>query len=489
MRRARASFVRYLIVMGLVLSQSTTVTAREILLIDDSAGGFGPVAGLLTAEGHTVTELTDELAAGYSNVSDAAFLADFDMVIFAVRDVFGAVPPATANTAMETYIRNGGDLLITGVTGSTDLVDRSFPDLARAIGPDRNFFAPESDQTVTSIDNYITNGPHGDFRGVAIANSNGFDQLFANTGLGTIPLVQADGAQSDKIIFTDLPGAGGSVGAWQGGGGPAAQPDFFDGGTFQGMLLNWAEGGTTTQTEVTPRVFSTALHPLDSVVSIDVYIGDPNDGGALVGSVGPINIEGTMDIVGALDGSGDGTLAITNSSVGVVGALNQLVDLGILGTLQLDVEVLDFYVANQTVGVAANSFDLSTSPYYVAGFTDGEFTIHSPTGALEGLLDGVVPIFADVPELFYGGPDDLDNSVLDGTFDEGVGLFTNLAELNLNYDDIALPLFDVDGLGEIWGVLNGEIHVAEAPEPSGLILGGFAAIGFWSFRRRQRPTV
>ncbi len=487
MCRKAGSIPFCLLVLSFLLP-SARVTAREILLIDDSAGGFGPVAGLLTAEGHTVTELTDELAAGYSNVSDAAFLADFDMVIFAVRDFFGAVPPVAANSAMETYIRNGGDLLITGVTGvigSADLVGRSFPDLARVLGPEVGFSVPDTDQTVTNIDNYITNGPHGDFRGATIANSDGFEQLFANTGLGTVSLVQAAGGQPDKIIFTDLPGAGGSVGAWQGSGGGAAQPDFFDGGTFQGMLLNWAEGGTTTQTEVTPRVFSTALHPEDSFVSMDLYIGDPNNGGALAGSVGPINIEGTMDIVGALDGSGNGTLAITNSSVGVIDALNQLVDLGILGTLQLDVEVLDLYFANQTVGVAANSYDLSASPYYVAGFTGGEFTIHSPTGALEGFLDGVVPFFAD---MFYGGPDDLDSSVLEGTFDEGVGLFTNLAELNLNYDDFALPIFDVDGLGEIWGVLNGEIHVAEAPEPSSLVLGGIAAVGFWVAHRRRKPA-
>jgi len=308
MRRTKILSHLCLVALSLFLLTWKPVAARDILLIDDYAGGFGTTASLLSSAGHTVTELTDEVSGGYSRVSDPGFLSNYEMEVYASRHT--EAPPMVANNALETYISNGGDLLVTGFQSPVLISERSAPDLIRAMGPEYIYISNEPSLTVSGVDNYITNGPFGDFRGTSIANSDVQNALFANTGLGTIPLVQAADGQPDKIIFTDLPGAAGSVGAWQGGSratGAAAQPEFFDGGTYQGMLLNWAEGGMTSQTEVTPRVFSTAAHPLSSSAAIDLYLGDPNDGGAFVATVGPVNVEGTMDIVGALDGSGDGS--------------------------------------------------------------------------------------------------------------------------------------------------------------------------------------
>lgn len=472
------------------LSCTHLVQSRDILLIDDLAGGFGPTANLLSIEGHTVTELTGEVASGYSRVSDPAYLANYDMVVYAART--NVTPPPVAAAALETFIQNGGDLLMTGFQHQLEVTDRSIPNLLRALGPEWSYSAPEFDQSVSNVDNYITNGPHGDFRGASIANPNGFDQLFANTGLGTVSLVQASAGQPDKIIFTDLPGSGGSVGAWQGGNRfstNVAQPDFFDGGTFQGMLLNWAEGGTTDQTEVAPRVFTTAQHPLASSVSVDFYLGDPSNGGELAGRVGPINIEGTMDIVGALDGSGDGTLAITSSSVKAVNALNQTADFGFLGTAQLDLDILDIYMSNQPTAVQGKGFDLAASPYYLAGIAEGELSVHSPSGALEVLLENVVPIETELPKSYFGGPEDYEDAQFIGTFDEGLGLFTDDPEVNLIYDDIALYLLEIDGLGELWGVINGEIHVAYVPEPSAFALGMIALVGLIGIAGRRRKRA
>ncbi|MEQ9379720.1 MAG: hypothetical protein RJP95_02570 [Pirellulales bacterium] len=486
MRKESLVVVAFLF-FDLLLGQLSSVSARDILLIDDFSGGFGATAGILSSAGHTVTELTDEVAGGYSRVSDTTFLGNYDMVIYAARN--GVVPPPTANSAMESYIRNGGDLLVTGFGGNPSIPDRSAPDLLRAMGPEFGYYVPDTDQVVNNVDNYITNEPYGDFRGATITNSNGFDQLFANKGLGTVSLVEAAGGQPDKIIFTDLPGAGGSVGAWQGRvftSGNPAQPDFYDGGTFQGMLLNWAEGGTTTQTEVTPSVFSTATHPLQSNLSVDLYLGDPNNGGTYAATAGPINIEGTMDIVGALDGSGDGSLAITNASLGASGISDLLVDFGQLGTVLLDVNLVEIYIANQTTNVTANSFDIATSPYYVAGLTEADIELHSPEGGLQALLAGLVPLDFELEDVYYGGPDDFVDPVFVGTYDEGSGLFTGRPELNLTFDNAAFPLFDVDGLGDIYAVINGEIHVAFVPEPSSWLLGCLAVFGFVALCRRNR---
>ncbi len=469
-----------------ILAAASSGHARDILLIDDYEGGFGATAGVLIAAGHTVTEFTDEVLEGYSRVSDSALLANYDMVIYSARH--SVVPPSAATNSLNTYIANGGDLLVTGASDSVTPMDRAFPDLLRALGPEFSYDIQETDQTVSGIDNYITNGPHGDFRGTAIANSTTEDALFANIGLGTIPLVQGAGGEPDKIIYTDLPGVGGSIGFWQGRQREEelhAQPDFMDGGTYQGMLLNWAEGGTTSHTEVAPRVFSTALHPLESTMTVDLYFGNPNDGGVYATTIGSaIEIEGTMDIVASLDGSGNGDVAITNASLSATNLTDLLADFGTLGTALIDVGILDVYLANQTTTVLGNNFDLVDSPYYLAGFNQAEVTIHSPTGALEILFGESLPL-SESALLFYAGPTNFVDPIFDGTFDEGVGLFTDLAELNLVYDNAALRLFEIEDVGDVYAVLNGEIHVAYVPEPAGLIMGVLSMAGFLAGCRRR----
>lgn len=77
------------------------------------------------------------------------------------------------------------------------------------------------------------------------------------------------------------------------------------------------------------------------------------------------------------------------------------------------------------------------------------------------------------------------DSQFTGTYDEGIGLSADGAEVNLFYDDIAIPVIDVEGLGELWGVIHGEIHVAYVPEPSGVILGFLTMAGFLAAGRRR----
>ncbi|MCW8984236.1 MAG: hypothetical protein OQK55_02755 [Thermoanaerobaculales bacterium] len=234
---------RSLLVM-LALAIANVGLAANVLLIEDQ-GGFGGAAGILTGDGHTVTEINNEFANGYANLLNGAFLAGFDIVVWGARgDGSGTVTPAGVITSLESYIQAGGHLLVTGydTIGSPD--DPGLAGLVRSstfgdqVSSDPNW-------VTGAFDNYILNGPYGDFRSLSfVATGYDDDNLTADGGAGAIALVTFP--PGDRVIFTDLPGAAGSVGYWNGGvsGSGNAQPDFSDGGNPQNIFRNWVEGSS-----------------------------------------------------------------------------------------------------------------------------------------------------------------------------------------------------------------------------------------------------
>ncbi|MBX7166105.1 MAG: PEP-CTERM sorting domain-containing protein [Pirellulales bacterium] len=464
----------WLVFVSLCVSSCPTM-ARDILLIDDFATGFGPAVGLLTGAGHNVTQIFNERAGGYTHLSDASYLSNFDMVVYSVRS--RVIPNAAILGVAENYAAQGGDLLLTSLGESISLDDPNDTlaafQFARLMGPEYVFGTPPVPQQVTTIDNFITHGPFGDFRGAASANSNGYDQFHANTAIGAVPLVSVADGRTDKVVFTDLPGSGGSIGIWQGhqfqAPGLPAQPDFFDGDVFQGLFLNWAQGGTTTQTEITPQVFTTEAHPQASSITLDIYLGNPTTDGVLLASAGPFPVHGTAKVVGSVDGSGDGTVALAEGIAHVDDVNNALLDLGVLGSLRIDVSNTTMFLNSRAVDVLGNQYDI-TQNYYTAGLLSGSFNVHSPTGAVAALLPGTFPVVLDVPSFYLGGPDDFDGATFDGTFDEGAGLLAPGAEFNLNVDRAGLPLIYLPGLGDLYAVPRSDLHFAAVPEPSSLVL-------------------
>jgi len=235
-------------------------SATDVLLIEDQ-GGFGTASTVLTNDGHNVTVVNNEYANGYANLQDQAFLETFDMVVWGARGAgFGNVTPGGVITSLESYIQNGGNLLVTGydTIGSPD--DPGLAALVRS-STDGDRVSSDSNWNVANVDNYILNGPYGDFRGSSFtASGYDDDNLTADTGAGAVALVTYP--PGDRIIFTDLPAPAGSVGYWNGGNSGTttnAQPDFSDAGAPEGIFRNWVAGSTTGAPATIPTLGPIAL--------------------------------------------------------------------------------------------------------------------------------------------------------------------------------------------------------------------------------------
>lgn len=254
---------------------------NNVLLIDDQFG-FGGAAAVLTGDLHTVTELTFEAFFGYPNLLNPGFLAGFDIIVWGARgtdDLTGSsLVPAQVVVNLENYIQGGGHLIVTGLNSL------AFTPVLQALVRsstfgDRASFDPTWNTAAT--DNFILNGPYGDFRSLSfLANGYDDDNVTADTGAGAQALVT--NPSGDRIIFTDLTDPAGSVGYWNGGDFTFsnAQPDFSDGGNPQDIFRNWVCG-----------IGSCAVPGGTGSGSLD-YTIDANDGLAL--RTGTANIAGNV---------------------------------------------------------------------------------------------------------------------------------------------------------------------------------------------------
>jgi len=223
-------------------------SATSVVLVEDQ-GGFGNAGTILTADGHSVTIHNSEFAASYTNLNNIAYLSTFDMVVWGARGGgVGGVTPASVINTLETYISNGGNLLVTGYDTIGSPTDTLLAALVRSsTSGDRVSGDPA--WNTTSYNNFILNGIYGDFRSMSFS-AIGYDDdnLTADIGNGAVSLVK-DSINRDRVIFTDLL-VGGSVGYWNGGNagsGPNAQPDFYSGGIPQDIFRNWVAGVGTTE--------------------------------------------------------------------------------------------------------------------------------------------------------------------------------------------------------------------------------------------------
>lgn len=223
-----------------------------ILLIEDQ-DGFGGAQSVLVNEGFDVTVLNYEYANNYANLLNTTFLNGFNFIVYGERgDGYGVELPMTVAASLESYLQEGGNLLVTGYDTLGDPNDATLASLVRAINPDDQVSYNPTWETA-NLDNFILNGPYGDFRNITFnATSYDDDVLIPDTSVGTLTLAITPG-ESARIIFNDLPGTAGTVGYWNGGfylnqdtsndDDPSnAQPDFSDGGIPQKIFLNWADG-------------------------------------------------------------------------------------------------------------------------------------------------------------------------------------------------------------------------------------------------------
>ena len=251
-----------------VLAATAGQVQAGILLIEDQ-GGFGNAANVLTSNGFSVTVVNNEFSNNYANLRNPGFLAGFDFIVYGERGSgIGAFLPADVGANLEAYIQGGGHLLLTGYDTLGNPTDDVVRDLIRSSSSgDQSLSDPT--WATANVDNPILNGPFGDFRNLSFS-ATGYDNdnLTANTALGAIALAEFNTGQ-DRVIFTDLPGTGGSVGYWNGGLPSSltnAQPDFSDGGNPQGIFLNYAAFATNDVSAV-PEPSSLALFGIVACVA------------------------------------------------------------------------------------------------------------------------------------------------------------------------------------------------------------------------------
>ena len=215
----------------------------QILLISDSNELTG-VAPFLSADGHSVTEVTDEFDQGSPHLTDLEYLLQFDFVIWgASGDGFGDIHDIAVYQTLESYIQSGGNLLATGYDSLADPTDDAMAELIRSTTA---VDVQSVDSfTTRNVDHFILNGPIGDFRDEEVDPIyDDFDGATADTSRGAIALADHLGGYH-AIIYTPING-GGSVGYWTGGdAGQSAsdgKTDWKTPGTSVDILRNWAAG-------------------------------------------------------------------------------------------------------------------------------------------------------------------------------------------------------------------------------------------------------
>jgi len=263
-----------------------------VLLIDDQ-NGFENAGDILRADNHIVITFNNEFNDGRSNLLDTDFLNPFDLVVWAARgDGFGTKTSPEVAASLESYIQTGGNLLVTGFDSLGSPQDIVLADLVRATLP-ANQGSMDPNWQTADLDNFILNGRFGDFRSLTFS-SIGYDDdfLIADTSRGAMTLAVTPG-QSDRIIFTQLPLFGGSIGYWNGGRSGLttnAQPDFSSGGVPQDIFRNWVAGVTKYQLgdRAAPiievrLVNDTGVSTTDRVTSDPTISGTVTDVSTLIG--------------------------------------------------------------------------------------------------------------------------------------------------------------------------------------------------------------
>ena len=222
-----------------------TVT-RKVLLIDDQ-GGFGNVSSILTADGLDVTVVNNEHASGYPHLLDTGYLEQFLLVIYGERGAgLGAGMPANVAASLEAYIQSGGHLLVTGYDTLGSPTDTALAGLVRALAP-ADGPSYETGWQTANISHPVLSGPFGNYRNVSFtATGYDADAFTPDTARGAIALATMPSGQT-RLLFTDVAGAAGSVGYWNGGvsGSDPAQPDFTDSGPAGRIFRNYVAYATT----------------------------------------------------------------------------------------------------------------------------------------------------------------------------------------------------------------------------------------------------
>jgi len=224
----------------LVTFVTPSAKALNVLVADDHfAGSFSFLHSAIPEHVFTIADNTD--ASNNPTLTSSPIpLASFDVVIFygSGNDNAGRAITADEQAALEAYIQAGGNLIVTGfdVLGGPD--DARLADVVRSSTYGDSPFL--TGWTAAGTDHFILNGSAGDYRGLAFtAGHDNHDELTADAARGAVPLGSIDTTAYHKIIFTDLPAPGGSVGMWNGN---QDGSDWSSDADQLNILRNWLAG-------------------------------------------------------------------------------------------------------------------------------------------------------------------------------------------------------------------------------------------------------
>jgi hypothetical protein len=226
--------------VAIVSASVPTASALNVLVADDHfAGNFSFLHSAIPEHVFTIADNTDA-SNNPALTSSAVPLASFDVVIFygSGNDNAGRAITAVEQAALEAYIQAGGSLIVTGfdVLGGPD--DARLADVVRS--STYGDLPGLAGWTAAGTDHFILNGSAGDYRGLGFtAGHDDHDELTADGARGAVSLGTIDTTAYDKIIFTDLPAPGGSVGMWNGN---RDGSDWSSDADQLGILRNWLAG-------------------------------------------------------------------------------------------------------------------------------------------------------------------------------------------------------------------------------------------------------
>lgn len=235
------------------------------------------------------------------------------------------------------------------------------------------------------------------------------------------------------------------------------------------------------------QTYSTQLHPTSSEVTLEMFLGDPNNGGTVLAAFENVPLTGTVEAITLLDGTNTGTLQFQGATLALEDIVDIVVPLDFLGQVTLNFTGSNISIQSTAIPVVNGVYSVDDAAMFEVAVDGGVASLSEPMGVIDDVYGYLFPANIDFgADPVVTGLDNIAGFGVGGTTDLGVGLFTDRGEINLDIPETLFDLGDDFGL-ELHLRLSGSVHVA-VPEPSSALLAivGAAGLAVVGYRRRQR---